>query len=530
MRVKKFEAKTMKDALKMVKSELGPDAVILGARENKKSFGLGGETSFEVTAAVSDITLQKKRFVESRMRPDDREKFRSSQARSQKEMIEKIVERREQQQRSAREQADRNANPRPITSVSYIDIPDDQPVYARRQGIQGGLEFVQESYGRGSVQRQSASAPVQRPQTAAERAAEPRPADVRNKIRSLAKEAWEAGRATEVAPVPKRQTVSQTPATAAATTEIESLKGEIQRLQSILSGFTQVPQSFQQAASNAPVHAATYPGAEYGLSYDFSSIFQKLVETGVSAELAAEVGLRAQSEIDPMQAKKKAIVEAWVAKWFLQNISVCERPFSARFQVFTGPMGSGKTSQLVKAASQLIIRDKKKIAIVSTDTSKVGAVDQLKIYCQILNVPFAIVRGPEDWRWLESHLAAVDHVLVDMPGLGLKEADEISRLRALMPSHEQSQVHVCLSSSMKESDALDAVRRFRVTQPTDLIFTGLDLSVNHGVIATVQVRSGLPLHSFGVGPRVPEDFEAATKERVLDLLFKLSSLKRSTEK
>lgn len=84
MRVKKFEAKTMKDALKMVKSELGPDAVILGARENKKSFGLGGETSFEVTAAVSDITLQKKRFVESRMRPDDREKFRSSQARSQK--------------------------------------------------------------------------------------------------------------------------------------------------------------------------------------------------------------------------------------------------------------------------------------------------------------------------------------------------------------------------------------------------------------------------------------------------------------
>jgi flagellar biosynthesis protein FlhF len=83
---------------------------------------------------------------------------------------------------------------------------------------------------------------------------------------------------------------------------------------------------------------------------------------------------------------------------------------------------------------------------------------------------------------------------------------------------------------MKESDALDAVRRFRVTQPTDLIFTGLDLSVNHGVIATVQVRSGLPLHSFGVGPRVPEDFEAATKERVLDLLFKLSSLKRSTEK
>ena len=98
-----------------------------------------------------------------------------------------------------------------------------------------------------------------------------------------------------MAPAPKRQVNAQAPATAAATTEIESLKGEIQRLQSILSGFTQVPQSFQQAASNTPVHAATYPGAEYGLSYDFSSIFQKLVETGVSAELAAEVGVNKEA-------------------------------------------------------------------------------------------------------------------------------------------------------------------------------------------------------------------------------------------
>jgi len=66
MRVKKFEAKTMKDALKMVKAELGPDAVILGARENKRSFGIAGESSYEITAAGSETTLQKKKFVESR--------------------------------------------------------------------------------------------------------------------------------------------------------------------------------------------------------------------------------------------------------------------------------------------------------------------------------------------------------------------------------------------------------------------------------------------------------------------------------
>jgi flagellar biosynthesis protein FlhF len=199
--------------------------------------------------------------------------------------------------------------------------------------------------------------------------------------------------------------------------------------------------------------------------------------------------------------------------------------------VFVGPMGSGKTSHLVKTAAQLVIRDKKRIAIVSTDTTKVGAVDQLKIYCQILNVPFAVIRDKSEWAWLESQLQNVDHILVDSPGMSLLDMDEIQRIRSLMPPNsEAAQVHLCLSSAMKESDALEAVRRYRIVQPTDLVFTALDLSVQHGVIATVQLRSGLPLHSFGTGPRVPEDFELATKERVLDLLFKLSSLKRTTEK
>jgi flagellar biosynthesis protein FlhF len=149
MRVKKFEARSMKEALRMVKAELGPEAVILGARENKRSFGLGGEASFEVTAAVSETTLQKKKFVESRLKEDDREKFRAADARMQRRMIEKMVEKRLQAQvatpqsttRSSMSQlsaqsvssADPNWKPRPITKISYIDIPDEAPVYAARR-------------------------------------------------------------------------------------------------------------------------------------------------------------------------------------------------------------------------------------------------------------------------------------------------------------------------------------------------------------------------------------------------------------
>ncbi len=539
MRVKKFEAKTMKDALKMVKAELGPDAVILGARENKRSFGLAGESSYEITAAVSESTLQKKRFVESRLNEDDRERFRVSGASSQKRMIDKMVDRRihtqkQDAQAAVRREQAQTMRPRPITSVSYIDIHDEAPVersqvYARRAPAASASQSRQADpsrYAAPVAQRQAAQAP-QRPAPARaqnsggletvreNKPVNKAPTEVRNRIRSLAREAWEAGRPVETK-IPAPQTTAVK--TAAATQEIDSLRGEIQRLQSLLEGFQKVPQSFQ---------GSSHPGAEFGLSYDFSRSFQKLVETGINAELAAQILSRAAQEIDPINAKKPSIVEAWIAKWFLQNISICARPLAGKTHVFVGPMGGGKTSQLVKTAAQLVIRDKKRIAVVSTDTTKVGSVDQLKIYCQILNVPFAVVRDKADWAWLEPQLQNVDHILVDSPGMALTAVDEIQRLRSLMPTMETPQVHLCLSSALKEQDALEAVRRFRIVQPTDLVFTALDMSVQHGVIATVQLLSGLPLHSFGIGPRVPEDFEVATKERVLDLLFKLSSLKRS---
>ena len=90
MQVKKFEARTMKEALEMVKTQLGPDAIILSARDNNKSYGLVGEGSVEITAAVSEETLQKKKFAESKLREQDLQKFKQIPARQQKELIQKI--------------------------------------------------------------------------------------------------------------------------------------------------------------------------------------------------------------------------------------------------------------------------------------------------------------------------------------------------------------------------------------------------------------------------------------------------------
>ena len=117
MQVKKFEARTMKEALEMVKTQLGPDAIILSARDNNKSFGLVGEGSVEITAAVSEETLHRKKFVESRLRVEDKDKLNRSSAKIQKHIIDKMVTKYIDEKEAAA--------PKKITRTRYIEIDDD---------------------------------------------------------------------------------------------------------------------------------------------------------------------------------------------------------------------------------------------------------------------------------------------------------------------------------------------------------------------------------------------------------------------
>ena len=105
----------------------------------------------------------------------------------------------------------------------------------------------------------------------------------------------------------------------------------------------------------------------------------------------------AKQALSGSQIKRTAIVNAWVVKYFLENIKVQSEKISNRYHVFVGSTGQGKTSTLVKMASELAINQRKKIAIVSADVFKVGASEQLKIYSQILNVPFCEIRRGSQW-------------------------------------------------------------------------------------------------------------------------------------
>ena len=496
MQVKKFEARSMKDAIQMIKNQLGPEAIILSAKDIGGGYGIKGQSSVEVTAAVSETTLRKKQLAEKKLREKDLARFQGSSARIQRDFINKVFERG-------------SAPPdRSITATRYIDI-DDQ---AEREARLDSVNFVENSgvQGQGPLSS-SSSHSVSGPISANQR------------IKSAAQEALAAAYMIDEKKEEEASRTSKSSRNSGSEDgvlqkdlEINQLKVEVNQLRKVIEQFQRVPQTL----------VGQHPGASSGLPYELSFMYEKLVESGINDEVVIQILQKAQSSLTAAQMKKRALVDAWVVKHVMDTTKISEDPFGGRYHVFVGLTGQGKTSSLVKMASDLTLRQKKRVAIVSCDTSKVASAEQLRIYAQILNVPFAQVTDKKHWSVIEQQLKDIDHILVDAPGMGLKSTEQCVLLNELLPESSSRKIHFVISALAKDADIVEVANNYRKVNFDDVIFTRLDETVQHGVIYNFIHRFNVPIHSFGIGPAIPEDFEMATKERLVDLIFKLTKFRK----
>jgi flagellar biosynthesis protein FlhF len=501
MQVKKFEAKSMKEALDLVKVHMGPEAIILSAKDSHRGFGLMGEESVEVTAAVSEETLRKKKIAESKLREDLRTRFQQIPATKQREFINRVFEERKEEKR---EMAMAGATAYPTGKVSaesraqttglrYADIPDEA----------ASPQASQDRVRRAAERARMASREVLQD-----------PAPKRAPTPTRAPRANHAGATAANTPPPSAA------APAAPSAEIQALESQVRELKTLVERFQTMPQ----------MPMSMHPGAEQGLPFELSPVYQKLTRQGIQPQMVTTMLKKAQKELDFETLKRPAMVEAWIVRQLLYSVEVSKTPTAGRYHVFMGTTGQGKTTSLVKFASELVLKEKKTIAIISLDTIKVGAADQLKIYAQILNVPFAVVRTPEEWQMAEKKLGHLQHILVDCPGFNLRTMEEVDWLKAMLPPSElDRKLHYVQSVLARDEEALDLAGRYQMLGFHDVIFTRLDESSRQGLILNFQEQFKKPLHSFGTGPRIPEDYEFASKERVIDFIFKLSKVTKKEE-
>ncbi len=182
--------------------------------------------------------------------------------------------------------------------------------------------------------------------------------------------------------------------------------------------------------------------------------------------------------------------------------------------VMVGPTGVGKTTTIAKLAAIYTLYERKDVALITADTYRVAAVEQLKTYGKIIGIPVEVVFTPQEIRQaVEEHMDA-DLILVDTAGRSQHDEMKMSELKAYIEGAEPTETHLVLSATTKYKDLEDAVERFSCVPLDKFVFTKLDETTTFGNILNIVVKYRYPLSYITNGQNVPNDIEVADSMKI----------------
>jgi flagellar biosynthesis protein FlhF len=191
----------------------------------------------------------------------------------------------------------------------------------------------------------------------------------------------------------------------------------------------------------------------------------------------------------------------------------------AKVWSFIGPTGVGKTTTLAKLAAHFSLRLAQRITLVTIDTYRIGAVDQLKTYARILGLPLEIASGREEFQEILWSNRDRDLVLVDTAGRNPHSQEQLEELKGILTADPRVENHLVLSATTKDFDLARTVERFSLLPIRSYIFTKLDETDEYSSLFNQLLRFKRPLSYLTSGQKVPEDIELATKGRVASLVL-----------
>jgi flagellar biosynthesis protein FlhF len=411
MQVKRFEAGDMQEVLRLVKHELGPDAVILSTRHIKKgkgAFGMFGRPMVEVTAAI-----------------------------------------------------DREGTATPATRAT----PEQPPASTTHGGLR-----------RETVDLVRALDPLQRDM---------------DQVKELLQQV-----ATKERFSPQLN--------------YSSLEREFTAVKKMLEHLVH-----KQQDHHGPLFTPT-----------IMPYYQRLLASGLNESLARRLAEKVQNSIAKDKLAEERYVRGFFASMLVKTIPVSgPLRLSAGRQTtvaFMGPTGVGKTTTIAKLAAHYALGEKKKVALLTLDTYRIAAVEQLRIFAKIIDLPVHVVLNPVELDQTLAFHRDKDLVLIDTAGRSQRDELQMAELMSFFAERHRADMHLVLSATASFQNLLEAVERFKPLEPTSLVFTKLDESNAYGTLLGTALLGQIPLSYFTTGQRVPEDIEVAIPERLVDLLLNIS--------
>ncbi len=187
--------------------------------------------------------------------------------------------------------------------------------------------------------------------------------------------------------------------------------------------------------------------------------------------------------------------------------------------LFVGPTGVGKTTTLAKLAADYSLNRQKKIALITADTYRIAAVEQLKTYAEILNIPISVIYTPQEIKTaIESHQDK-DLILVDTAGRSHKNAGQFSELKMLIQAADADEIFLVLNCGMGRMACREILSQYGFLKKYKLLFTKLDEALVPGIILNARYTTGKPLSYTTAGQSVPDDIEIANIGEIVKSIF-----------
>lgn len=308
--------------------------------------------------------------------------------------------------------------------------------------------------------------------------------------------------------------VRLTPVDAGARAALESEVASIKRM---------VAQLVQASRSANPAGASIL--AFGGMPDELLALYATLLERGITPDIADLLIARVRDEAGPHASDVRKIAGDVLATIVAHDpgLGTGRREVVA----LVGPTGVGKTTTIAKLAAHLKLAQGRRVGLITADTYRIAAVEQLRTYAGIIGLPLRVVLGPDEVEGAVESLKDCDCILLDTAGRSHHDSRRVEDTRLILQAARASAVHLVISASSSEAVQRRVLDGFLPLDYGHIIFSKLDEAEHPGVMLNSAIRAGKPLSFFSTGQEVPEDLvlaEPATFSRlVLDGVLPASS-------
>ncbi|MEC0255963.1 flagellar biosynthesis protein FlhF [Paenibacillus lautus] len=474
MRVKRYIVDTMPEAMQHIRTDLGADAVILSTKETKVGGFLGMFTrkKIEVIAAVEQAEKSKGSApIKSKVTPS-----------VPSGAVPKAYQRTAEISKPGSQTSTSSVNN--TDTASGVQHEDD---YSRFAEILSQVAASEETVDRQKDELDHA----QQPAAAAKAAMRSDQTETAVSVESV-----KSSRGRQEEPLSSRLGISESEQRVLE--ELKEMKEWIARLSRQNLEAQHLPEPLQSIRDQL-------------LKQDLSA---KLTEEWLTA---AEEAWKA-NHMQMSEAELQNVIYKQAEAFLEGRIGGGVQP-ETRIVYIAGPTGVGKTTTIAKIAAEQLFRNQRKVGLITSDTYRISAVEQLRTYASILNVPMEVVQSPGDMQRALQKLQDCDLVLMDTAGRNYRNELLVSELQSLFSHSDQSETYLVLSLTSKSSDMIEIADHFSKYELDKVIFTKMDETGSYGSLFNLIDAHNLRLSYMTNGQNVPDDLLMADSERLCHLLL-----------